>query len=159
MAAENCLCKLLDRGSVESHRLFRARKTVFEMLRDRGYSVSDNDLSMTLPHFRELYGEEPDTSQLTITTAMDRDPSQRIMVLFCAVDAAKLAHMREYIKQILNEKVHDAIIVYRNSMTPQARIAIKEMPSPYSVELFQCGIFSFTAAIYTSSYEIWCIIG
>ena len=38
-------------------KLFKARKTVMQMLRDRGYSVDDSDIKMTRQQFIQKFGE------------------------------------------------------------------------------------------------------
>ncbi|KAB1199577.1 hypothetical protein CJ030_MR0G020145 [Morella rubra] len=39
----------MNEGSVESYRSFLSRRTVLEMLRDRGYDVPDSELTRSLP--------------------------------------------------------------------------------------------------------------
>ncbi|PPE01591.1 hypothetical protein GOBAR_DD01378 [Gossypium barbadense] len=41
----------------QNTKLFKARRTVVQMLRDRGYSVPDSDIKMTRQQFIEKYGE------------------------------------------------------------------------------------------------------
>ena len=44
--------------SDEVSKLWRIRKTVHEMLRDRGYAILESDLSMTVEEFAEQFGNE-----------------------------------------------------------------------------------------------------
>jgi len=44
--------------SDEISKLWRVRKTMHEMLRDRGYNVEEGDLKMTVEEFRETFGNE-----------------------------------------------------------------------------------------------------
>ncbi|KAH0466473.1 hypothetical protein IEQ34_003711 [Dendrobium chrysotoxum] len=73
-----CLSSFIDHGTVESHRLFLARRTVLEMLCDRGYVVAPPDLELTLSAFRSLYGEYPDLERLRISTTLSSDPSKKV---------------------------------------------------------------------------------
>lgn len=50
----------------QSTRLYRIRKTVMEMLRDRDYVVAEFELSFTKEQFREKYGDEPKREDLVI---------------------------------------------------------------------------------------------
>lgn len=50
----------------QSTRLYRIRKTVMEMLRDRDYVVAEFELSFTKEQFREKYGDEPKRDDLVI---------------------------------------------------------------------------------------------
>jgi len=73
-----CLSAFIDTGSVESHRLYLARRTALEMLRDRGYGVAVTDLEQSLAAFRSLYGENPDLERLKISSVLLRDPSKMV---------------------------------------------------------------------------------
>lgn len=50
----------------QSTRLYRIRKTVMEMLRDRDYVVAEFELSFSKEQFREKYGDEPKREDLVI---------------------------------------------------------------------------------------------
>ena len=42
--------------------LFRTRKTVLEMLRDRGYEIGDGEIEETFEEFEKRYAEKPQMS-------------------------------------------------------------------------------------------------
>jgi DNA-directed RNA polymerase I, II, and III subunit RPABC1 len=74
-----CISTMLDRGgSVESHRLFLARRTALEMLRDRGYAVPEDELARTLPEFRAWWEDKPELERLAFSTALASDPSNKV---------------------------------------------------------------------------------
>lgn len=50
----------------QSTRLYRIRKTVMEMLRDRDYVVAEFELTLNKDQFREKYGDEPKREDLVI---------------------------------------------------------------------------------------------
>nr|TKW07751.1 hypothetical protein SEVIR_7G328001v2 [Setaria viridis] len=80
-----CISSMIDRGgSVESHRLFLARRTALEMLRDRGYSVPEAELARTLPEFRAWWAEKPELERLAFSTTLAADPSSTGIQLCCA---------------------------------------------------------------------------
>ncbi|KAL6006774.1 hypothetical protein ACLOJK_032269 [Asimina triloba] len=136
MDAQSCICSFVDDGSVESHRYFLARRTVLEMLRDRGYAVAPADLELTLPEFRSIYGQIPDVDRLLISTSLISNPIQKIRVIFCGPEMVKLATIRTILDQIRNENLHRLILVLQNKITSQAKKATKEL-FPCKVELFQ----------------------
>ncbi|KAK9671243.1 hypothetical protein RND81_12G015900 [Saponaria officinalis] len=82
-AMNQCLSSFIDESTIESHRYYLARKTVLEMLKDRGFAVPNSEIDLTLPQFRELYGPKPDVERLRVTTALVSDPSNKILVIFC----------------------------------------------------------------------------
>jgi hypothetical protein len=74
-----CISSMIDRGgSVESHRLFLARRTALEMLRDRGYSLPESDLALTLPEFRAWWADRPELERLAITATLASDHSSKV---------------------------------------------------------------------------------
>ncbi|KAF0897452.1 hypothetical protein E2562_037351 [Oryza meyeriana var. granulata] len=82
----DCIASMIDRsGSVESKRLFLARRTALEMLRDRGYSVPEADIARTLPEFRTWWDEKPEIERLAFTTTLVSDPSKKVMVMISSL--------------------------------------------------------------------------
>ena len=47
-------------------RLFRVRRTVLQMLRDRGFLLDHRELEMNIAQFKEKYTEAPQRDRLTI---------------------------------------------------------------------------------------------
>ena len=89
-------------------RLYRARRTVWQMLRDRGYVVSEADLSMTLEEFQERFEdseEKPLRQQLPIYTKMRDDPEQNIYVFFLEGDKVGVERVKPLLLQLLSENV------------------------------------------------------
>lgn len=78
VSRDGCLSGFIDSGSRESHRLFLSRRTVLEMLRDRGYAVSVSEINLSLQEFRAIYGQEPDVDRLRISIAHQSHPSKRV---------------------------------------------------------------------------------
>ena len=68
-------------------RLYRVRKTVVEMLRDRGFLLQDRELLRSKDEFKEEFGEDPDREDLMILAPMVDDPTDQIFVFFPAADA------------------------------------------------------------------------
>lgn len=77
---KSCLTSFTDQGSLESHRYYLSRRTVLEMLRDRGYSVPDSEIELSLREFRGIYGDSPDTSRLRISATHQTNPSKKVRV-------------------------------------------------------------------------------
>ena len=76
--AGGCISSMVDSGGVESQRLFLARRTALEMLRDRGYSVPEAELARTLPEFRAWWSENPEIERLSFSTTLASDVSNKV---------------------------------------------------------------------------------
>tara|TARA_B110001452_G_scaffold186820_2_gene157274 strand:- start:650 stop:1000 length:351 start_codon:yes stop_codon:yes gene_type:complete len=62
--------------------LFRCRRTIHEMLRDRGYLVDQTDIDMPEDDFKEKFGEAPMREQLTILVQEREDPTKQVFVFW-----------------------------------------------------------------------------
>lgn len=65
----------------EITRLHRIRKTVMQMLRDRGYMVGDVEVEMTKTQFIQKYGENMKREDLIIIKGM-RNTSEQVLFIF-----------------------------------------------------------------------------
>ena len=76
--SKQCIKTMVDQGSMESHRFYLSRKTVLEMLKDRGYNVDDSELMRPLAEFRFLFGDNPDLERLRISASLRSNPSKKV---------------------------------------------------------------------------------
>ncbi|KAL0464506.1 UNVERIFIED_CONTAM: DNA-directed RNA polymerase V subunitC [Sesamum latifolium] len=76
-----CILSMVDNGSVESRRYYLARRTLMEMLRDRGYVVANMEVELcrSLADFREVFSEKPEAGRLRIIACRASDPSRKIV--------------------------------------------------------------------------------
>lgn len=63
-------------------RLYRVRRTVMQMLRDRGYLVLDSEVNMTRYEFVTRFGESIRREDLTINKSRKGDSSDQVPDLF-----------------------------------------------------------------------------
>ncbi|XVF41141.1 hypothetical protein PTKIN_Ptkin01aG0256300 [Pterospermum kingtungense] len=133
--ARPCIIKsMVDQGSVESHRFYLARKTAWEMLKDRGYNVADSELTRSFTEFRSDFGDNPDLERLRISASLRSNPSKRILVVFMGTDDVRKATIRALHGQILKESISGLTLVVQSKMNSFAR---KELESfPFKVEVF-----------------------
>lgn len=73
-----CLSSFMDQGTNESHRYYLARRTLLEMLHDRGYVIPQSELGQSLEEFRAIHSGNPDIERLRISSAHRSDPSKRV---------------------------------------------------------------------------------
>lgn len=66
----------------EITRLFRIRKTVMQMLQDRGCFVTDKEIQMERREFVQKYGENMKREDLVINKAKRNDSSDQVLFFF-----------------------------------------------------------------------------
>ena len=64
----------------EIKRLFRIRKTVMQMLKDRGYFVGDFEIKMTREQFESKYGNNMKREDLVINKTKRNDSSDQVIL-------------------------------------------------------------------------------
>ncbi|KAI3472257.1 hypothetical protein Pfo_029745 [Paulownia fortunei] len=132
----NCLSSLLDDGSIESHRYYLARRTMLEMLKDRGFAVPSCEIEVSLQEFRNKHGQMPDVDDLRITALHKDDPSIKVLVLFCGPNIVKVNVIRAIATLIVNkDSLSRLILVLQNKITNQALKAVDLFS--FKVEIFQ----------------------
>ncbi|KAJ6362511.1 hypothetical protein OIU78_002836, partial [Salix suchowensis] len=104
----------------EIKRLFRIRKTVMQMLKDRGYFVGDFEIKMTREQFESKYGNNMKREDLVINKAKRSDSSDQT-----------------YTNRMKSENVFRAILVVQQNLTPFARTCINEISTKFHLEVFQ----------------------
>ncbi|XP_073284998.1 DNA-directed RNA polymerase V subunit 5A-like [Primulina huaijiensis] len=132
----NCLSSFVDNGSSESHRYYLARRTLLEMLRDRGYAVPSSDIELSLQEFRDRHGQTPDVDTLKISALHRDDPSLKTLVLFCPPNIVKVNVIRAIVTEIVNrDRLNRLILVVQSKITSQALKAVELISC--KVEIFQ----------------------
>lgn len=132
-----CLSSFVDEGSTESHRYYLSRRTLLEMLRDRGYAIPNSEINLSLPEFRNIYGDTHlDVTRLRISAAKESDPSNKILVIFYGPNMVKVNGIRSIITQIMNkDSLSRLILIVENKMTNQAMRSMDLLS--FEVEVFE----------------------
>ncbi|KAB5519378.1 hypothetical protein DKX38_023697 [Salix brachista] len=131
-----CLSSFVDEGSTESHRFYLSRRTVLEMLKDRGYSVPSSEIDISLQDFRGVYGQNPDIELLKFSATHISDPSKRMLVIFCGSGVVKVGMIRLITFQITDrDSLTGLILVLQNNITSQAMKALDLFK--FKIEIFQ----------------------
>ncbi|XP_021905796.1 DNA-directed RNA polymerases II and IV subunit 5A [Carica papaya] len=121
----------------EVRRLHRIRRTVMQMLKDRGYFVTDTELNMSKQQFLSKYGENMKREDLVINKAKRSDSSDQIYVFFPDEQKVGVKTMKTYTNLMKSENVFRAILVVQQNLTPFARTCINEISSKFHLEVFQ----------------------
>ncbi|KAJ9688372.1 hypothetical protein PVL29_014189 [Vitis rotundifolia] len=121
----------------EISKLFRIRKTVMQMLKDRGYFVGDFEINMTKHQFVSKFGENMKREDLVINKAKRTDSSDQIYVFFPEEQKVGVKTMKTYTNRMKSENVFRAILVVQQNLTPFARTCINEISTKFHLEVFQ----------------------
>ncbi|KAF8907340.1 RNA polymerase [Gymnopilus junonius] len=123
----------------ESAKLWKVNKTIHELVRDRGFSVSDEEIHMDLPRFREAYANTSgvvDRGQLNFYTTSRTNSADQIFVFFSEERSVGVKTMRKMLSILEEKSIQRGIIVFPGNMTPSARKVIVAMASEYRLEEF-----------------------
>ncbi|XP_061971723.1 DNA-directed RNA polymerase V subunit 5C [Populus nigra] len=133
---DRCLTDFVDEGSAQSYRYYISRRTVLEMLKDRGYDVLDSELNRSLTEFRSVFGNSPDLDSLRFSVSLRSNPHKKTLVMFLGTDEIKTANIRTVYGQILNkESLHGLILILQSKTNHFAKKELEKFP--FKVEVFQ----------------------
>lgn len=126
-------------------RLFRAYKTTKEMVRDRGYYITQEEIDMTLDEFRSKVCDSMGTPQRKLMCFQASPSAEQLekfpdlgslWVEFCDEPSVGIKTMRSFCIHISDKNFSTGIFVYQNSITPSANKLIPTV-SPASIETFR----------------------
>ncbi|KAJ7969580.1 DNA-directed RNA polymerases II and IV subunit 5A [Quillaja saponaria] len=121
----------------EITRLHRIRKTVMQMLRDRGYLVGDFEINMSKHEFKNKYSENMKREDIVINKSKKDNSSDQIYIFFPEEPKVGVKTMKTYTNRMKSENVFRAILVVQQNLTPFARTCIAEIQSKFQLEVFQ----------------------
>eukprot|EP00929_Paragymnodinium_shiwhaense_P015229 TRINITY_DN123287_c0_g1_i1.p1 TRINITY_DN123287_c0_g1~~TRINITY_DN123287_c0_g1_i1.p1 ORF type:complete len:213 (+),score=66.44 TRINITY_DN123287_c0_g1_i1:77-715(+) len=125
----------------EITKLWRVRKTCFQMLEDRGYQVTDKMLEETREEFESQWkivaedGGGRDRFIILVHKRNDRE--QQLIVFFPDEDKRVGVKPIRILAEKMDEKrIKEAILVVKQPLTPLAQTAVKEAMSRMKIEVF-----------------------
>ncbi|KAJ4953270.1 hypothetical protein NE237_030102 [Protea cynaroides] len=121
----------------EATKLFRIRRTVMQMLKDRGFLVGDFEINMTKAQFLDKFGENVKREDLVINKTKRNDTSDQIYVFFPDEPKVGVKTMKTYTNRMKSENVFRAILVVQQNLTPFAKTCVSEIASKFHLENFQ----------------------
>jgi len=127
------------RVSEEASRVFRVRRTVLQMLRDRGYIISPAEENLDVQGFVQRYGDPPRRDQLMLMAPHTTDPTNMIIVFFAQEVKVGVKTLKEYFDCMEREKIRHGILVVQNKLTPFAKQTLLDLASSFVLEEFKEG--------------------
>ncbi len=124
--------------STESVRQFRVHKTVFEMLKDRGYALSKAEMDMTYEQFAEKYvvNNVANRTQLHLICARKNQPESQIYVVYAEEESVGVKNIRQYCEKMIQNSIERGILIVRKPLTPSAKKIVSQMNSKFLLEVF-----------------------
>ncbi|KAI0029314.1 DNA-directed RNA polymerase RPB5 subunit [Vararia minispora EC-137] len=119
--------------------LWKVNRTVHEMVKDRGFSVADDEIHMDLNTFRATYGSQTgsiDRSQLNFFTNRRDEPLLQIFVYFTEEKSVGVKTMRKLVQNMDEKGIKQGIIIFPGTMTSSARKVITGLAAKYKLEEF-----------------------
>eukprot|EP00037_Helgoeca_nana_P025527 m.281037 g.281037 ORF g.281037 m.281037 type:complete len:220 (-) comp26976_c1_seq24:5437-6096(-) len=122
-----------DREAEETFRLWRVRRTLMQMCRDRGYEVPDEECTMSLEEFGDRFGfgsgtmGEDAPSRGDLNTTLEHPDEDGVLALFFPESKkVGIADVRTILESVNDEAVSGAVVVVQAGMTPSAKKAITD---------------------------------
>ncbi|KAI0696798.1 DNA-directed RNA polymerase RPB5 subunit [Cytidiella melzeri] len=123
----------------ETARLWKVNRTIHELVRDRKFQVSDDEINMDLNTFKQHYANQSgsvDRSQLNFFTTLESNPMEQMFIYFSDEKSVGVKTMRKLLGIMDEKNIQQGIIVFPGNMTPSARKVIVAMQSQYKLEEF-----------------------
>ena len=104
-----------------SDRIYRVRRTVLQMLRDRGYMVDEADIDESEESFVEKFSAMPNREALTILVQKKDNPTDQIFVFWPTDPKIGVKPIQRYFEKMRQDEVKRGIVVVQQQMTNFAR--------------------------------------
>ncbi|CAJ1383513.1 unnamed protein product [Effrenium voratum] len=125
----------------EVTKLWRVRKTVFQMLNDRGYYVSERSLEEKKEDFEKMWKEAQEQGhgrERFLILVHHTNFSERQLIVFFPDENKRVGvkPIRILAEKMDERKIREAILVVKQPLTPLARTAIQEASAKMRIEVF-----------------------
>jgi len=114
-------------------RLWRTRRTIMQLCRDRGYNVSESETELTQEAFNSKYGTTPSDGhpQRTDlnTVVYKQDATDGLGIYFPNDIKVGISTIRVIIDDMNGNDLTKAIVIVRAAMTSSAKKFLNEMPA------------------------------
>ncbi|KAA1467320.1 DNA-directed RNA polymerase RPB5 subunit [Dentipellis sp. KUC8613] len=123
----------------DSPTLWKVNRTIHELVKDRGFQVSDDEINMDLAGFKSHYANNAgsvDRNQLNFFTNSVHNPEDQIFVFFSDEKSVGVKTMRKLLGILEEKNINRGIIIFPGVMTSSARKVILAMQARFKLEEF-----------------------
>jgi len=117
-------------------RLFQVRRTIIQMVLDRGYLVSQALKDETMEDFKQTWNNNPSRENLLLLLRKKEDLTEQLFVFFPEDEKVGVKPIRNYCIKMQEQSVQRAIMVVRVGMSSFAKQALAEMAPKFKLEQF-----------------------
>ena len=89
--------------------LYKVRKTIYELLEDRGYRISEIDKNETLDEFKTIFIQYPSREELTFITCKKNNENDRIIIFFPSIKKVGMAALNIYTNRAIEEGIKKTV--------------------------------------------------
>lgn len=130
---------MADKENEDVRKLFKCFKTVNEMLKDRGYIISAEDLNSDYETFENKFEQEYKNNRenICIISPHSDNASDTIMVFFPNDDKLSIPTIKQYIVTMKTQNVSRAVVIVKQDITTFARKTLERINSTLKIEIFK----------------------
>ncbi|XP_010453016.1 PREDICTED: DNA-directed RNA polymerase subunit 5-like protein 1 [Camelina sativa] len=126
----------------EITRIFKVRRTVLQMLRDRGYTIEDSDLNLKREEFVQRFckttNNKVNKEALFVSANKGPNPADKIYVFYPEGPKVGVPIIKKEVAlKMRDDKVPRGIIVVPMAITGPARLAVLELNKILTIEVFE----------------------
>jgi len=129
----------MEQENEEISRLWKVNRTIHELVRDRGFQVSDEEIHMDLDTFKNTFvtiSGTLDRSRLNFFATLAKDPTEMIFIYFSDEKSVGVKTMRKFLGILEEKQIKRGVIIFPGNMTPSARKVIVAMAAQFKLEEF-----------------------
>ncbi|WFD31053.1 DNA-directed RNA polymerases II 24 kDa polypeptide (RNA polymerase II subunit 5) [Malassezia sp. CBS 17886] len=123
----------------ETARLWRINRTIHELVADRGYEVSEEEINVDFDSFKAEMSTNGvvDRNRMNFFTSHRDNPEERLFVFYATERNVGVKTMRQFINVLEEKSITRGIIIWSDKMTSAAKKVIEAMRLQLVLEDFE----------------------
>jgi len=134
-----------DKESKEISRLWKVNRTIHELVRDRGYQITDEEINMSIDEFKRRFASTGAIDRQTLNFFAQKEATgtnedgQQIYIFFADESSLGIKTIRKLFVILSEKNIQRGIMIYPEKITPSANKVLHNPLIGYEVEAFQEG--------------------